>query len=183
MTIRILIHTKNLPQNNPKMTPSFDPPILKAADFRSIYPSIYVALVNIIIQDPYIKQLQSTGEFEFDFLPYPEIAAEYTQPPTSTIPRDKPRLYLIRTSSNIEGLSSCQKKWTIGYNIVVQGLHLRSALVDQLAGQLDYLFSNTTFIQDICGQITSSASQFNYDVGKQTVTATLSISVVVATPR
>ncbi len=153
------------------------------ADVRTFYPAIYVALANIITQNPYIQELQSNEEFVFDFLPYPGIAAEYTQPPVSTIPRDKPRLYLIRTNTKVEGINSCQKQWMIGYNIVIQGLHIRSATVDQLAGQLDYLFSEGTPLSAICGRITSAASQFNYDIVKQSVTSTLSISVTCTTSR
>ncbi len=152
-------------------------------DVRTFYPTIYVTLANLITQNPFIQELQANGEFVFDFLPYPDIAAEYSQPPVSTTPRDQPRLYLIRTNTKVVGLNSCQKQWTLGYNIIVQGLHLRSEIVDQLAGQLDYLFSEGTPLPTICGRITSAVSQFNYDIVKQTVASTLSISITCATSR
>lgn len=160
-----------------------DIPKVSVQDMRSVYPSLYVAIANMIVGDPYIAELQSNGEFDFDFLPYSGINAKYVVPPVSTTPHTKPRLNLVRTSSNIKGINSAQKEWLVGYNVIVQGLHLRSTVVDQLAGQLDNLLSDTTFIQEVCGQITSSATQFNYDSVTQTVTATLSITVRVTTSR
>lgn len=143
---------------------------------NDVYVDIYKNLCAIVMEDPAIHDLSTGVIFDFDL---DEVGA------TPVSPRVAPRIYLLPSSVSYARENSCNNNLQLEYSFVIDGFHFRDERAHKLAWRLMFLLRNIPFtslkIDDyefpvICEVGNGS---WDYDVEKETIQHSLSISVQV----
>ena len=141
-----------------------------------VYVDIYKQLCTIVMEDPSIRSLSTGVIFDFDL----EAVGV-----TPVSPRVAPRIYLLPSSVSYSRETTCNNNLQLEYSFVIDGFHFRDVRAHKLAWRLMFLLRNIPFTSlkideyefpVICEVGNGS---WDYDVEKETIQHSLSISVQV----
>jgi hypothetical protein len=143
-----------------------------------IFEEIYVAFANLLVTDPYIQSLLTDDNFVFDFLPFEQIKAVYTEPAVSTIPAGAPHIWLLINRMAFSPHASCAKLGEITCTLAYESPMLHESTY-KLASYLSSKLAILVFpCKDRAVRVTSSAASFTYNVGKRSVAVQQDITLL-----